>query len=119
MNELSETVDKVYIEFRLIGVMPDHIHALCVLSKNVALSKLVEEIKRHSSKWIKTKAVNLSKFHWQNGYGAFSVSQSQLDKVRNYILNQKEHHRKRTFQEEVKAFQDKYNVEYDNRYLLG
>ena len=101
----------------VIGGMPDHIHILCVLSKNIAIKKLLEEIKKHSSKWLKTKANTLSNFRWQNGYAAFSVSQSQVLKVKNYILNQKEHHRKKMFQEEVVDFLKKYNIEYDERYL--
>ncbi len=101
----------------IIGGMPDHIHVLCVLSKNYALKKVVEEIKKHSSKWLKTKSNVLTNFSWQNGYGAFSVSQSQIDKVKAYILNQKEHHKKRLFRDELVSFLNNYNVDYDERYL--
>jgi len=101
----------------IIGGMPDHIHILCVLSKNYALKKIVEEVKKRSSKWIKTKSPDLSKFRWQNGYGAFSVSQSQVDVVKKYIQKQEEHHRKRTYREEVTIFLEKYKIDYDNRYF--
>ena len=79
--------------------------------------KLLEEVKSHSSKWIKTIDKTLKNFYWQGGYGAFSVSHSQLDTVKAYIENQKEHHKKITFQEEYKALLKKYNVEYDERYV--
>ena len=68
-----------------IGSYVDHIHILCMLSKKIALMKLVEELKSHSSKWMKTKGRNLEKFYWQDGYGAFSVNPSQVDKVIEYI----------------------------------
>jgi len=101
----------------IIGGMPDHIHILCVLSKNYALKKIVEEVKKYSSKWLKTKDDKLSKFSWQNGYGAFSVSQSQVDVVKKYIQNQEEHHRKKSYREEVTVFLEKYKVDYNNDYF--
>ncbi len=79
--------------------------------------KLVEELKSHSSKWIKTKGENYRNFYWQGGYGAFSVNPSEMDVVVRYIENQKEHHRKKSFQEEYRAFLKKYKVEYDERYV--
>jgi REP element-mobilizing transposase RayT len=102
-----------------IGGFTDHIHILCLLSKKIALMKLVEEIKSHSSKWIKTKGDDYKNFYWQDGYGAFSVNPSEVDVVINYIANQKEHHRKKTFQDEYRAFLKKYNVEYDEQYVWG
>ena len=101
----------------IIGGMPDHIHVLCILSKNYALKKIVEEIKKHTSKWLKTKSNVLTNFRWQNGYGAFSVSQSQVGKVKTYILNQKKHHKKRLFKDELLDFLDKYGIDYDEQYL--
>ena len=77
----------------------------------------MEEIKKETSKWIKTKGKQYEKFYWQDGYGIFSVNPSELEKVIEYIDNQKKHHKKRTFQEELLAFLKKYNVEYDERYL--
>lgn len=100
-----------------IGGYTDHIHILCMLSKKIALIKLLEEIKSHSSKWIKTKDEGLKNFYWQNGYGAFSVNPSEIDIVIKYIGNQAEHHRKKTFQDEYRAFLKKYKVEYDERYV--
>lgn len=100
-----------------IGGYIDHIHILCMLSKKIPLMKLLEEIKAHSSKWIKTKDDTLKKFYWQNVYGAFSVNPYEVDKVIAYIENQKEHHRKKTFQEEYRAFLKKYNVEFDEKYV--
>ncbi len=79
--------------------------------------KLLEEIKAHSSKWMKTKGDDLKDFYWQNGYGAFSVNPAEVDTVIKYITNQKEHHAKKTFQEEYIAILEKYHVEYDERYV--
>lgn len=100
-----------------VGGHKDHIHILCMLSKKIALVKLVEQIKSNSSKWIKTKGNEFSNFYWQDGYGAFSVNPSEVEIVINYIANQKEHHSKRTFQDEYKAFLLKYKVNYDERYV--
>ena len=101
----------------LINSLEDHIHILFRLSKNRAVCDVVETVKKDSSKWIKTKGNAYRSFHWQSGYGAFSVSQSNLADVVNYINGQKEHHRRRTFQEEFKAFLKRYKVPYDERYL--
>ena len=100
-----------------IGGYTDHVHILCMLSKKIALMKLLEEVKSHSSKWMKTKGSDLKNFYWQNGYGAFSVNPSDIDRVIAYIENQKEHHRKKSFQDEYKAFLKKYKIEYDERYV--
>lgn len=79
--------------------------------------KLLEEIKSNSSKWIKTKDNVYSNFYWQDGYGAFSVNPAEVDKVVAYIANQKEHHRKKTFQEEYRSILKKYTIEFDERYV--
>ena len=100
-----------------IGGYEDHIHILCLLSKKLALIKLLEELKSHSSKWIKTKDQNLKDFYWQDGYGAFSVSPSGIDMLKVYIENQHEHHKTKTFQEEYRIFMAEYQVEYDERYV--
>lgn len=100
-----------------VGGYTDHVHLLCMLSKKIALMKLLEEVKSHSSKWIKTKSAEFKNFYWQNGYGAFSVNPSEVDTVIAYIENQKEHHRKKTFQDEYRAFLKKYKVEYDEQYI--
>ncbi|MBP1618348.1 MAG: tnpA [Bacteroidetes bacterium] len=100
-----------------IGGYTDHIQILCMLSKKISLMKLVEEIKSHSSKWFKTKNESLRNFYWQDGYGAFSVNPSEVDTVIAYIENQHEHHSKKTFQDEYRAFLKKYQVEYDEKYV--
>lgn len=100
-----------------VGGYKDHVHILCLLSKKIALMKLLEEIKSNSSKWIKTKGSEFKDFYWQNGYGAFSVNPTEIEIVKKYIINQKEHHQKRSFQEEYLAFLNKYNIEYDEKYL--
>jgi REP element-mobilizing transposase RayT len=103
----------------IIGSVEDHLHALFGLSKNHALSKIVEEVKRGSSKWIKTKGPDFRAFAWQNGYGAFSVSPSLVDTVQHYIANREEHHRKVSFQEEFRTFCRRHGVEFDERYVWG
>ena len=101
----------------IVGGHKDHIHVLCLLSKKIALMKLLEEFKSHSSKWVKTKGEKFKNFYWQNGYGAFSVNPAEIEVMKNYILTQKEHHRKKTFKDEYRDFLKKYNVEYDERYV--
>ena len=100
-----------------IGGTADHMHALFLLSKTSELCDVVEAVKKGSSKWLKTQGPAFSDFYWQGGYGAFSVSQSHVEKVQQYILNQEEHHQTMTFQEEFRKFLKKYNVEYDERYV--
>ncbi len=101
----------------VIGGASDHVHALFNLSKNHALAKVIEEVKKGSSKWLKTQGSEFRDFHWQAGYGAFSVSQSNADEVRRYIEHQEEHHRVRSFQEEFLAFLKRHGMEYDERFL--
>ena len=101
----------------LINGTGDHVHILCVMSKNIALSKLVEEIKRHSSRWIKTKGEKYRQFAWQGGYGAFSVSSSLHDKTKRYIENQEDHHKKVTFKDEYLLFLKEYGINYNEQYL--
>ncbi|HEX72375.1 MAG TPA: transposase [Candidatus Hydrogenedentes bacterium] len=101
----------------LIGGVADHVHTLFVLSKNHRLTRIVEEVKKGSSKWLKTLDRSLASFHWQNGYGAFSVSQSNVVQVRRYIEAQQEHHRKVSFQEEFRVFLKRHGIEYDERYV--
>ena len=96
-----------------IGSVEDHVHIICMLSKNHPIKKIVEEIKKSSSKWIKTKDSIEPGFQWQAGYGAFSVSQSKLDQVVNYIDNQKDHHHKESFDDEYRRFLKAYKIEFD------
>ncbi len=100
-----------------VGGYLDHVHILCMLSKKIALMELLEEIKSHSSKWIKTKGEKFANFYWQGGYGAFSVKASEIDSMIKYIANQKQHHMKKTFQEEYREILKTFNVEYDERYV--
>ena len=101
----------------IINGMGDHIHIFSTLPRTIALSKFLEEIKRSSSKWIKTKETAYQNFAWQGGYAAFSVSDSVKDTVVKYIQNQKEHHRSLSFKEEVIKFLKKYDLDYDEKYL--
>lgn len=101
----------------VIGGVEDHIHALFALSKNHPLIKVVEEVKKGSSKWMKTAGSKNPDFQWQAGYGAFSVSQSNSDAVIRYIEGQEEHHRKMTFQDELLALFRRHGIAFDERYL--
>ncbi len=114
---LGGICNKLECQVLVVGGYIDHIHILCMLSKKITIMKLLEELKSHSSKWIKTKGDAYTNLYWQNGYGAFSVNPSEVEIVKNYIANQKEHHSKKTFQEEYKSFLKKYDVEYDDRYV--
>jgi REP element-mobilizing transposase RayT len=100
-----------------VGGYTDHIHLLIMLSKKLALMKVLEELKSHSSKWIKTKGLAYETFYWQDGYGAFSVNPSGVDTVIKYIENQHDHHGTKSFQEEYRAFLKKYKVDYDEKYV--
>jgi len=114
---MATTLKQIDSPAVIINSMNDHVHILFHLSKNYALSKVVEEVKKSSSKWLKTKDPSLQKFGWQRGYAAFSVSQSSIDAVKHYIDTQNEHHRTRTFQEELLDFLTKYQVEYNEQYI--
>ena len=101
----------------VIGGIEDHVHALISLSKNHALKKVVEEVKKGSSKWMKTDAGAANKdFQWQAGYAGFSVSQSNVEEVKRYIQNQAAHHRKMTFQDELRALFRRHGIQHDERY---
>jgi len=104
----------------IVGGVEDHVHILASLHKSITLSALVEEIKKSSSKWIKTLDVSkdiLSQFYWQSGYGAFSVSQSNLEPVSLYIKNQHQHHKKQNFQDELRKILTLHKIAYDEKYL--
>jgi REP element-mobilizing transposase RayT len=102
-----------------IGGVPDHIHILTTLPKTMALADFVRVVKADSSKWMKSIDAYYEQFAWQEGYGAFSVSPSLVEKTALYILGQAEHHKKRTFQEEYKLFLEAYGIQYDERYAFG
>lgn len=119
-NELHAYMSSIFRKWEspaiAINNVPDHIHILFRLSKNYALAKVIEEVKKNSSKWIKTKGLN--SFKWQTGYGAFSVSSSKVDTVISYIQNQKAHHNKISFRTEVEKFLQEYDiVEYNPDYF--
>lgn len=101
-----------------INGMPDHIHFLIGMKPSCCLSDLVREIKKSSNDFIREKKFCNHKFQWQEGYGAFSYSHSNLDNVIGYIQNQKEHHIKRTFKDEYIDFLTKYEIEFKNEYLF-
>ena len=100
-----------------IGGTANHVHITCSLSRTTTVSKLLEEVKKNSSKWLKTKGANYRRFAWQNGYGAFSIGQSQLENLECYIEQQKEHHKRKTFEQELRELLTKYRVPYDERYI--
>jgi len=100
-----------------INTEPDHAHVLFQLCRTVTLADTVKELKRGSSIWLKEINSSLDGFHWQDGYGAFSVSVSQLEVVRLYIRNQRAHHRRESFQDEMRRWLREYQVEFDERYV--
>jgi putative transposase len=102
-----------------IGGTPDHIHALVLAPAILSPSQIAQSIKGDSSKWIHTEFRNMHRFEWQDGYGAFTVSKSQIPEVIRYIWNQHEHHRKKSFQEEFLDLLKKRGISYDERYLWG
>ena len=101
----------------IVGGVEDHIHALCALARTCTAADMVREIKRGSSLWIKTKDAALQEFSWQNGYGVFSVGYSQVPSVKQYILNQEEHHQKVSFQDEFRELLRRYAIDFDERYV--
>lgn len=100
-----------------VGGTEDHIHILWLLSRNHSVSEIIKEAKANSSSWAKALGGRCTKFGWQLGYGAFSIHQSQIDFVREYIQSQTEHHRRRTFQEEYLEILHQYQIPYDERFL--
>ena len=101
----------------LIGGMEEHVHVLFGLSKNAAPVKIVEELKKSSSKWMKTQGESFALFQWQRGYGMFSVSQSNVEAVKEYIARQDEHHTRRSFQDELRELLERHGMEFSERYL--
>jgi REP element-mobilizing transposase RayT len=99
------------------GGMPDHVHLLCSLSKELAIASALRLLKANSSKWIHETFPQHRSFAWQAGYGAFAVSYSHLERVKLYIARQAQHHRRTTFQEEFVAFLRRHRIEFDERYL--
>ncbi len=102
-----------------IGGMPDHVHLLVKLKPAMAVALAVQKIKGKSSKWLNERPDSSGSFDWQDGYGAFSVSASLAEKVRRYIRNQEEHHRRVSFREELIELLERQGIPYDDQYLLG
>jgi len=100
-----------------VGGVADHVHLLVVMPKTSTVADLVRDLKRASSIWIKGRFPALVGFAWQGGYGAFSVGQKESEVVMAYIQGQEEHHKKRSFQEEYRAFLVKYGIAHDERYV--
>jgi REP element-mobilizing transposase RayT len=103
----------------IINGMPDHIHALIGMKPSVAIADLVRDIKNNSTNFINDKRLVTGKFSWQEGYGVFSYSHSNIKNVYDYILNQEKHHMKRTFKEEYLDFLNKFEIEYNAKYLAN
>lgn len=102
----------------IVNGMPDHVHVFFGLKPSMAISDLMRDIKNNSSRFINERGFVKGKFAWQEGYGAFSYAQSQVERVFNYIQNQKQHHKKKTFREEYIQFLKEYEVDYDEKYLF-
>jgi|SRR5882672_10656140 len=120
-TELHPYMAKVFRELKspslTIDGTSDHLHILFSLGRVITVADLVEEVKTESSKWIKTKGREFRIFHWQAGYGAFSIGQSNVEILKRYIRAQKKHHRLVTFQDEYRKFLKRYQIEYDERYI--
>jgi putative transposase len=102
-----------------VGGTEDHVHILIMAPAAMPLSKMMQFLKGGSSKWIHETFPEMRRFAWQDGYGAFTVSKSQLPDIARYIQSQEEHHRAKTFQEEYLAFLQRHGIEYDERYVWG
>jgi putative transposase len=116
-TELHPYMAKIFRELKspslTIDGTVDHVHILFSLGRVIAIADLLEEVKTETSKWIKTKGPEFRTFHWQKGYGAFSIGQSNVAALKQYIHNQKQHHRRVTFQDEYRKFLKSYGIEYD------
>jgi REP element-mobilizing transposase RayT len=114
---LAGILKSVDCEPILINGVEDHVHVLCNFGRTITIARMVEEMKRGSSKWMKGQGPTFHDFYWQAGYGAFSVSQSNIEQVRAYVAAQEEHHRKTSFQDEFRALCREHGVEIDERYV--
>ena len=111
------TLESINCPSLIVRAVDDHLHCLLQLSRTITIAKLIESMKVESSSWLKQQAPSLYDFHWQAGYGAFSVSPSNCERVKTYIANQEEHHRRITFQDELRALLKRHRLEYDERYV--
>lgn len=108
LSKMGSYVDEIYVN-------PDHLHVLCNLPRTICTANFISKMKTSSSKWLKDK--DIPDFSWQDGYGTFSVSPSKVEDVKKYVLNQPEHHKKVTFQNELRKFFKEYKIDYDERYV--
>ena len=113
---LAGTCNNLEYPALIVGGVEDHVHLLLRMNARWALADLIRELKKSSSKWIKEQDSSLGDFYWQNGYGAFSVSPTDVERVRKYIANQEEHHRHESFQDEFRRLCSEYGVLLDERY---
>ena len=114
MGGISKNLDCPPI---LIGGVEDHVHLLCRFARTITQAEWVKELKRVSNGWLKEQGSGFVDFEWQGGYADFGVSQSNLEQVKRYIANQEEHHRKMTFQDELRELLRKHQQEWDERYV--
>jgi REP element-mobilizing transposase RayT len=114
LAEVSNRLDCPAIE---VGGVEDHVHLLGAQARTITLADWIKETKRITSIWIKERRPDLGDFHWQGGYGAFSVSQSQIEHVMRYIRDQETHHRTMTYQDELRLLLRKHKIEFDERYV--
>ncbi len=115
--DIGGTIRKIGGKLIEINAVPDHIHFYAHIPKNVSVAKFMEIVKSNSSKWVHDTFPDKSDFGWQDGYGAFSISKSSESAVIQYIQNQKEHHQKKSFQEEFKEILNKYGIEFNENYI--
>jgi putative transposase len=115
---ITEIIQSNKHKLLAINGMPDHIHILIGMRPSQSISDLMKDVKQSSSLWINENKLTSIKFEWQEGYGAFSYSKSQIDNVIKYINNQEEHHKKKTFIEEYLEMLTKFEVEYDEKYIF-
>lgn len=102
----------------IINGVADHVHLFIGIKPSIAISDLVRDIKNNSTNFINNQKYEYGKFSWQEGFGVFSYSDSQINSVYHYILNQEEHHKKQTFKQEYLAFIEKFGIEYNEKYLF-
>ena len=119
--ELRPYMAKIFRELKspslTIGGSDDHVHILFSLGRTIEVADLIQEVKTESSKWIKTKGQEFENFHWQRGYGAFSIGQSEVATLKRYIAGQRIHHQRVTFQDEYRKFLERNGIDYDERYV--
>jgi putative transposase len=121
-NELFSNIGKIVndegCQSIIVNGVEDHVHCFFGLKNDVTISRVLQRIKSLSSKWINENSLTKSKFQWQSGYGAFSYNQSAFNNVVKYIKTQEEHHKKTTFQEEYKLFLEKFNIDFEEKYIF-